>query len=149
MFKKSKNKAKAVRIDTLIGQNTQIRGDLNFSGGLRIDGKVVGNISTTDSAGAVLTLGEQGSIEGEIRVPNLIINGSINGNVYVSDHVELADKAKVNGNLYYRLLEMAIGSEVNGQLIRMSTDNDNILNLDHEVIDQQDTFQLEQKANLD
>lgn len=149
MFKKSKNKAKAVRIDTLIGQNTRIRGDLNFSGGLRIDGKVVGNITTSDNTSGVLTLGEQGSIEGEIRVPNLIINGKINGNVFVSDHVELASKAKVNGNVYYRLLEMIVGSEVNGQLIKMTAENNDILNLEHEIIDEQTAFQLEQKANLD
>ncbi|HHA19223.1 MAG: cell shape determination protein CcmA [Gammaproteobacteria bacterium] len=144
MFNKEKNKPKSTRIDTLIGQNTQIKGDISFSGGLRIDGTVTGNITAKGDDKSVLTISEQGKIEGEVRVPNLLINGSISGNVYASEHVELAPKAKVEGNLYYHLLEMAMGSEVNGQLIRMTEKNDNILNVEHEVIDDE-TFQLEQK----
>ena len=145
MFSKEKNKPKSTRIDTLIGQNTQVKGDISFSGGLRIDGTVIGNITSNGDDKSVLTISEQGNIEGEVKVPNLLINGSISGNVYASQHVELAPKAKVEGNLYYHLLEMAMGSEVNGQLIRMTEKNDNILNVEHEVIDDDETFQLEQK----
>jgi cytoskeletal protein CcmA (bactofilin family) len=145
MFNKEKNKSKSTRIDTLIGQNTQVKGDISFSGGLRIDGNVTGNVTANGDDKSVLTISEQGKIEGEVRVPNLLINGSISGNVYASQHVELAPKAKVEGNLYYHLLEMAMGSEVNGQLIRMTEKNDNILNVEHEVIDDDKTFQLEQK----
>ena len=145
MFNKEKNKPKSTRIDTLIGQNTQIKGDISFSGGLRIDGTVTGNITAKGDDKSVLTISEQGKIEGEVRVPNLLINGSISGNVYASEHVELAPKAKVEGNLYYHLLEMAMGSEVNGQLIRMTEKNDNILNVEHEIIDDEEAFQLEQK----
>lgn len=145
MFNKEKNKPKSTRIDTLIGQNTQIKGDIIFSGGLRIDGTVIGNITANGDDKAVLTISEQGKIEGEVKVPNLLINGSILGNVYASQHVELAPKAKVEGNLYYHLLEMTMGSEVNGQLIHMTEKNENILNVEHEIIDDDETFQLEQK----
>lgn len=147
MFNKG-NKAPAIRIDTLIGQNTHIKGDLSFSGGLRIDGSVTGNINTTGDKESVLTLSEQGSIEGDVRVPNLIINGSVSGNVYVSEHVELAPKAKIQGNVYYNLLEMAMGAEVNGQLIHTNENNEDILHVEHEVIDDDDdeTFKLEQKG---
>lgn len=144
MFSK-KNKAKSVRIDTLIGQYTHIKGDLSFSGGLRIDGNVVGNINAMGDSESVLTLSELGSVEGEIRVPNLVINGSIIGNVYASEHVELAPKAKIQGNVYYRMLEMVMGAEVNGQLIRISTDTDNVLDLSHEMTEQSEAVQIEQK----
>jgi cytoskeletal protein CcmA (bactofilin family) len=77
----------------------------------------------------------------------MIINGAINGNIFAAGHVELADNAKVTGNVYYRLLEMTVGSEVNGQLIRMSADKDGTLDLNHDVIDETKAFQLEQKAN--
>jgi cytoskeletal protein CcmA (bactofilin family) len=150
MFGKTKNKKQkkpAVRIDTLIGQQTHIKGDIEFSGGLRIDGKITGNIKAINDIDSVLTLSEQGTIEGEIRVPNMIINGAINGNIFAAGHVELADNAKVTGNVYYRLLEMTVGSEVNGQLIRMSADKDGTLDLNHDVIDETKAFQLEQKAN--
>lgn len=121
MFNKDKQKkTKTTRIDTLIGQHTHIKGDISFSGGLRIDGSVAGNINATGDTKSVLTLSEQSNIEGEIKVPNIIINGTISGNVYSTQHVELAPKAKIRGNVYYRLLEMAMGSEVNGKLIHTS-----------------------------
>jgi len=135
MFKKDKRKSKSAKLDTLIGQHTHIKGDISFSGGLRIDGSVAGNINATGDLDSVLTLSEQGNLEGEIRVPNLLINGSIQGNVYASQHVELAPQAKIQGNVYYSMLEMQMGAEVNGQLIRMTDDNEAILDLEHESSD--------------
>ena len=84
MFRKDKPKTKSSRIDTLIGRGTEINGDISFTGGLRIDGSVNGTIYTQNDDSAVLTLSEQGQIKGEIKVPNLIINGSITGDVYSS-----------------------------------------------------------------
>lgn len=148
MFKKSKPKKNksTTRIDTLIGRHTHIKGDVSFSGGLRIDGSIAGNINATADETSLLTLSDHGSIEGEVRVPNLIINGEINGNVYVSQHVELAPKARINGNLYYRMLEMAMGAEVNGHLIRAPEDSEDILQVEHEVFDEETQYHLEQKA---
>lgn len=117
--KKLKNK----RIDTLIGEKTHIEGDISFSGGLRIDGKVSGNIFIESDLQAVLSLSERGVINGEIRVPYLIINGEVNGDVYVSQHLELGSAAKVTGNVFYQTLEMATGCEVNGQIIHITADN--------------------------
>jgi len=143
MFNKDKRKNKSTRLDTLIGQHTHIKGDISFSGGLRIDGSVTGNIQATGDTESVLTLSEQGNLEGEIKVPNIIINGTITGNVYASQHVELAPKAKVQGNVYYQLLEMAMGSKVNGQLIHMNKEEEAILDLGHEVIDaEEDNLRL-------
>lgn len=148
MFKKDKPKKNksTSRIDTLIGRHTQIKGDINFSGGLRVDGTIEGNITATGDESSVLTLSDHGSIEGEVRVPNIIINGQVNGNVFASHHVELAPKARINGNLYYRMLEMAMGSEVNGHLIRAQDENEDVLQVEHEVFDDEAQFQLEQKA---
>ncbi len=112
------NKRKVTQIDSLIGQQTEINGEVTFSGGLHIDGLVEGNISAPDNSGAVLTLSEQGSIKGEVRVPNIILNGTVLGNVYAEEHIELAPNARVTGNVYYNLIEMSVGAEVNGSLVR-------------------------------
>jgi cytoskeletal protein CcmA (bactofilin family) len=110
-------KRKVTRIDSLIGQQTEIKGDITFSGGLHIDGKIEGNIIAAESSGSVLTLSDQGSIKGDVRVPNVILNGLVRGNVYAEEHIELALNARVIGNVYYNLIEMAMGAEVNGSLI--------------------------------
>lgn len=134
MFSKNKRKKNSTRLDTLIGQNTHITGDLNFNGGLRIDGSITGNIFAANDSESVLTLSHEGHIEGDLKVPNLLINGTITGNVYASQHVELAAKAKVTGNVYYLMLEMVMGAEVNGQLIRMTEENSDVLDLEHETV---------------
>ncbi len=149
MFNRKKNKAASVRIDTLIGENTHITGNIDFTGGLRIDGNVTGNLSAIPDSKSVLTLSEHGSIEGDIRVPHLVINGPITGHVYALEHVELAAKAKIQGNVYYRMLEMAMGAEVNGQLIHITDDNAAILDLSHESNDDDNNLHLEQQNNLD
>lgn len=130
MFSKHKHQKtrKASRIDTLIGENTHIKGDVHFSGGLRIDGAVTGNIIADEGEPAMLTLSEKGRVQGEIRVANQLINGRVSGHLYASEHVELAVKAQINGNVFYHLLEMAMGAEVNGQLVHVSED-DSVLNV--------------------
>jgi cytoskeletal protein CcmA (bactofilin family) len=116
------NRRKKVVINSLIGPGTEIRGDVIFSGGLHIDGRVEGNVfAAEDSVESVLTLSEQGAIKGEVRVPYVILNGVVIGNVYASEKAELEVNSRINGNLYYNLIEMAMGAEVNGNLIR-STD---------------------------
>ena len=66
---------------------------------------------------ALLILSEFGRIEGEVTVPNMVLNGEIVGDVFGSTRVELAPKARVKGSVYYNLIEMAIGAEVNGGLV--------------------------------
>ena len=107
----------AARIDTLVGQGTEINGDLVFSGGLHVDGKVNGNVMAEEGSTALLILSEFGRIEGEVKVPNMVLNGEIVGDVYGSTRVELAPKSRVKGSVYYNLIEMAIGAEVNGGLV--------------------------------
>lgn len=115
--KRSKSGAKAAKIDTFIGENTQVKGDLLFGGGLWVHGTVRGNIIAEDET-SVLKMSECGVIEGEVRVPNVELNGTVKGDVYASQHIELAEKACVTGNVYYKLIEMARGAEVNGNLVK-------------------------------
>ncbi len=102
---------------TLVSKNTEIVGDISFSGNLMIEGKVKGNVYVTDGADAHARVLEKGVVEGEIRVPTLVINGTVNGDVYSDKHVELAAKAVVNGNVHYALIEMVKGAQVNGNLV--------------------------------
>lgn len=112
-----KPNAKVSKIETLIGNTIVIRGDLIFSGGLHIDGKIIGNVIAEDGSSSMLVLSDHGSIEGEVRVPYVVLNGEVIGDVYATERVELSAKAQVNGNVFYNLLEMALGSQVNGNLV--------------------------------
>lgn len=146
MFNKKKQKRrKAARIDTLIGENTHIKGDIHFSGGLRIDGVITGNITADEGEPALLTLSEKGRIEGEVRVPFQLINGEVNGHIYAAEHIELAAKARISGNVFYKLLEVAMGSEVNGQLIYVGEAEESHLSLEHPQ--SESGIHVEQKTN--
>jgi len=104
------------RIDSLIGAGTVVRGDVTFSGGLRIDGQVQGNVVAADSEPGTLVLSEPARIDGEIRVSHVVINGTVNGPVSAGDHLELQAKARIVGDVSYRTLEMHAGAVVQGRL---------------------------------
>lgn len=108
------------RIDTLIGQQTVIEGDIRFSGGLHVDGTIKGNV-IAEGGDALLMVSEHGRIEGEVQVPTLMLNGTVIGDVHAAERVELAAQARVTGNVYYSLIEMAMGAEVNGNLVHRGT----------------------------
>ena len=105
-------------IDTLIGVKTDLKGDIVFSGGLRIDGKVRGNIIAKGEGNSTLVLSENAAVLGNVTVPHIIINGSIKGNVRASERIELQSKAEIVGDVYYKVIEMALGAVVNGNLVR-------------------------------
>lgn len=102
---------------TLVSKNTEIAGDITFTGNLMIEGAVKGNIFASEGSDAQATIMEKGVVEGQIRVPTLVINGMVNGDVYSDKHIELAAKAVVNGNVHYTLIEMVKGAQVNGNLV--------------------------------
>lgn len=107
---------------TLIAPDTEVVGDVRFRDQLYVNGHVEGNVLSADgsaegAASATVVISEQGSVHGEIRVPNVVINGTVEGNVYASARVELAAKARVKGNVYYQLIEMQLGAMVDGQLL--------------------------------
>jgi len=116
LLKKFKNK-KTTRIDSLIGQNTEIQGEVKFSGGVHIDGKIQGKVVGENDGSSLLSQSEYGEIEGEVSSPYVVINGIVNGDVHGSRHVELLSNAKIKGNVYYNLVELAVGAEVNGKLV--------------------------------
>lgn len=105
------------RIDTLIGAETSITGDVAFSGGLRIDGQIKGNVRATGEQSSTLVISEHATIEGEISVPHLVINGTVIGPVTSSGFVELQAKARVTGDLEYNAIEMHLGAVVQGRLV--------------------------------
>jgi len=116
---KSQNQSQkfsSAKIDTLVGRNTVIKGDVAFKGGLHVEGRIEGNVMAEDDA-SILILSENGAIEGEVRVPNMVLNGTVAGDVHASEQVELATKSRIKGNVYYNLIQMAIGAEVNGSLV--------------------------------
>jgi cytoskeletal protein CcmA (bactofilin family) len=118
MFGNSKKNGRpTVNVDTLIGSHTVIRGDVSFTGGLHIDGQIVGKVAA-EGSDAVLVLSDKGTIEGEIRAPHVVINGIMRGDIVAAERIELAANARVTGNIYYKLLEMAAGAQVNGQIVR-------------------------------
>ena len=108
---------KSTKIDSLIGQQTELFGDVRFRGGLHVDGTVKGNVLAEGDSQSVLTLSEHGTIEGEVRVPNVVLNGVVIGDVHARGQIELAANARITGNVYYSLIEMAMGAEVNGNLV--------------------------------
>ncbi len=102
---------------TLISKDSEIIGDIKFSGDLEIQGLVRGNIHANGDSKATVRIVEGGCVEGEIHSPKVIINGAVKGDVHCSDHVELAAKANVDGNVHYNLIEMVKGAQLNGNLV--------------------------------
>jgi cytoskeletal protein CcmA (bactofilin family) len=107
-------------IDTLIGGKTELKGDIVFSGGLRVDGKIRGNITAKGDGASTLVLSENAVVTGNVTVPHIITNGSIKGNVRATERIELQPKAEITGDVYYKVIEMALGAAINGNLVRES-----------------------------
>ena len=117
MFKPKPIRPDVGAIDTLIGPQVTIRGDVVFSGGLYVEGHIQGKVIAEAGGRAVLTLAEQGSIEGEIQAPVVVINGRMVGDVHALERIELATKARVQGNLHYKVVEMSAGAQLTGRLV--------------------------------
>jgi cytoskeletal protein CcmA (bactofilin family) len=103
-------------IDSLIGISTTIEGNVHFTGGLRIDGHVKGNVIADNETPSMLVISEFAKVEGEVRVAHLVVNGEISGPVYSSELLELQPKARITGDVYYKALEMHGGALVAGKL---------------------------------
>ena len=115
MFKQKPNKS--AKVDTLIGAKTRINGDIEFNGGLHLDGHINGNVKGDSSAGTFLSVSQNGCIEGSVIAPSVILNGIVKGDIDASDRVELGEKARVMGNVQYAVIETAVGAQINGKLI--------------------------------
>jgi cytoskeletal protein CcmA (bactofilin family) len=115
---KSPNEKPCNTIDTLVGSRTELKGDLTFSGGLRVDGKLKGNVTARGEGNSTLILSENALIIGNVTVPHVIVNGTIKGTVKASERIELQPKAEVVGDIYYKVMEVALGAVINGNLVR-------------------------------
>jgi cytoskeletal protein CcmA (bactofilin family) len=129
MFERKKARSPQKRIDSLIGAGTTVTGDIAFSGGLRIDGKVIGKVTTADNQTGTLVISEQARVDGEVRVSHVVVNGAVSGPLIANDYLELQAKARVNGDVAYRTLEMHVGAIVEGKLMHSEPETASIVEL--------------------
>src|SRR5215468_2356720 len=127
MFEKKKPPQK--RIDSLIGAGTTVHGDVTFTGGLRIDGLIHGKVETVDNQPATLVVSEKARVDGEVRVSHVVINGTVCGPVTANDYLELQARARVNGDVAYRTLEMHVGAIVQGKLVHAEPESAAVVEL--------------------
>ena len=116
MFGNGKTEKPQSQIDSVIGVGTHIDGNINFSGGLRVDGRVTGNINALGDKPSTLVLSDQAVIEGKIVVSHAVINGTVIGAIHASEYMELQPKAKVSGDVHYKAMEIQLGASVDGML---------------------------------
>ena len=122
-FSSSASPAKGAAMDTLIGRQTEIAGDVSFAGGLHVDGRIKGNVTAASDKSSSLSVSEAGVIEGNVKVSSMVVNGRIVGDVRASERLILGAKARIVGNVRYRILQMEAGALVNGQLIYEGSEN--------------------------
>ncbi len=115
MFGNKSNKPSP--IDSLIGTGSTIMGDVHFTGGLRVDGCVKGNIKAVGDKPGTLVLSEMAKIEGEIDVGHVVINGTVAGPVRAKEYLELLPKARVTGDVSYKTIEIHVGAIVMGRMV--------------------------------
>jgi cytoskeletal protein CcmA (bactofilin family) len=110
---------KPPRIDTLIARSVRVRGDLEFSGGLHLDGHIAGNVRAEPPAQATLSVSETGSIEGSVEVHDVVLNGTVRGDILAAGRVVLGSTARVEGNVHYGVIEVTLGAQISGKLLRL------------------------------
>lgn len=129
--------------DTLISSQTKMTGDIHFSGGLHIDGQIFGSVVAEPDSNAVVRISDHGLIEGQVRAPHVIINGRVDGDVFSTEHVELAANAVVNGTVHYKLIEMVMGAQVNGSLVHENSASKTVSTEEkNEVIDKAEVLSV-------
>ena len=104
------------RLSSLIAAGVEIAGDVIVTDGVRIDGQVVGNVLSRPDARGLLVLSEHGIVEGDVRVHDAVINGTIRGDLEVDNFIELQANARITGSIRYRTLQMACGARVDGTM---------------------------------
>ena len=112
-----RRKQTSTRIDTLIGKAATLNGDLVFAGGLHLDGRINGNVISSADDGGALSVSESGFIEGNVEVTNIVMNGTVNGDMHARERLQLGGNARVNGNVHYGVIEMAPGAVITGKLV--------------------------------
>jgi len=111
---------KQARIDTLIGKAARVHGDVEFAGGMHLDGVIIGNVRSDTAPASTLSVSEGASIEGMVEVPNVKLDGTVKGDIRAPGRVVLGATARVEGNLYYGVIEMTLGAQIMGKLAQVS-----------------------------
>lgn len=111
--------SKPVRIDTLIAKSVRVSGDLEFAGGLHLDGHVAGDVRADPATPSSLSISDTGSIEGSVEVTDLVLHGAVRGDIVARGRVVLGSAARVEGNVYYGVIEMTLGAQITGKLVRI------------------------------
>jgi len=111
---------KQARIDTLIGKASRVHGDLEFAGGLHLDGSIAGNVRADPSEDSSLSISETGSIDGNVEAGSVMLSGTVRGDIHARGRVVLGATARVQGNVYYGVIEMTLGAQIMGKLTRLS-----------------------------
>lgn len=122
-FSSNTSSAKGAAMETLIGRQTEIAGDVSFSGGLHVDGRIKGDVTAASDKASALSVSEAGVIEGNVKASSMVVNGRIVGEVRAIERLILGAKARIVGNVRYRVLQMEAGALVNGQLIYEGTES--------------------------
>jgi cytoskeletal protein CcmA (bactofilin family) len=117
------------RIDSLIGAGTKVSGDMHFSGGLRVDGQIDGNVIANPGKSSTLVLSEHARVDGAINVTHLVVNGVVTGPVYAAEYLELQSKAKLIGDVHYKTLEIQLGAIIEGRLIHLNEASEKVVAL--------------------
>ena len=110
------------KIDTLIGKAAHVHGDVDFQGGLHLDGRIDGAVRSGDAPESSLSVSESGSIDGAVQVPNVVLNGTVRGDIHARERVVLGATARVEGDVYYGVIEMTLGAQIVGKLVRLGPD---------------------------
>ncbi len=110
------------RIDTLIGKSARLQGDLEFAGGLHLDGHIAGNVTAVPGTTSSLSVSETGGIEGAVEVPNIMLNGTVRGDIYARGRLVLGANARVEGSVSYGVIEMTLGAQIMGRLTQLSVE---------------------------
>jgi cytoskeletal protein CcmA (bactofilin family) len=110
--------SRPARIDTLIGKAARVLGDVEFQGGLHLDGHIAGGVRSTGTD-STLSVSVTGSIEGPVEVPSVMLEGSVKGDIHARERVVLGATARVEGNVYYGIIEMTLGAQIMGKLVRL------------------------------
>jgi cytoskeletal protein CcmA (bactofilin family) len=135
MWKRKKRSAPQKRIDSLISEGTFVKGDITFTGGLRIDGHVRGNVTAANGQPCTLVVGGHAQIDGAVRVSHVVVNGTVNGPVRADDYLELQPLARIVGDVCYKTLEMHVGAIVQGRLLHAEPGSGSVVELVRAVAD--------------
>jgi cytoskeletal protein CcmA (bactofilin family) len=124
---------KQPKVDILIGKTVRIRGDVDFAGGLHLDGHVTGGVRADAGTASTLSVSRSGCIEGPVEVANVVLNGTVKGDILATGRIVLGPHARVEGDVHYGEIETALGAEILGRLVPVAGRTDEVLPADEQT----------------